>query len=85
MSGGVSGVHSIVQVGKAQRAARHLAREHVRRQLGGDILHGASMEQFEHEVGEGDLAIQCQIKGTRVRRYKDFDPLPDAEPVVRLV
>lgn len=85
MSGGVSGVHSIVQVGKAQRAARHLAREHVRRQLGSDILHGASLEQFEHEVGEGDLAIQCMIKGTRVRRYKDFDPLPEAEPVVRLV
>jgi uncharacterized protein YbjQ (UPF0145 family) len=52
MSGGVSGVHSIVQVGKAQRAARHLAREHVRQQLGGDALHGASMTQFEHEVGE---------------------------------
>ena len=65
------------QVGKAQRAARHLAREHVRRQLGGDTLHGASLEQFEHEVGEGDLAIQCLIKGTRVRRFKDFDPLPE--------
>jgi uncharacterized protein YbjQ (UPF0145 family) len=85
MSGGVSGVHSIVQVGKAQRAARHLAREQVRRQLGHDVLHGASLEQFEHEVGEGDMTVQCLIKGTRVRRFKEFDPLPEAEPVVRLV
>jgi uncharacterized protein YbjQ (UPF0145 family) len=85
MSGGIGGVHSIVQVGKAQRAARHLAREHIRQQLGGDTLHGASLEQFDHEVGEGDLAIQCLIKGTRVRRFKDFDPLPDPEAVVRLV
>lgn len=84
MSGGVSGVHSITQVGKAQRAARHIAREHIRRQLGSDTLHGASMTQFEQEVGEGDLTIQCMIKGTRVRRYKDFDPLPAPEPVVRL-
>lgn len=84
MSGGIGGVHSIVQVGKAQRAARHLAREHVRGQLGGDVLHGATMEQFENEIGEGDLAIQCSIKGTRVRRYKGFDPVPEPEPVVRL-
>jgi len=84
MSGGVSGVHSITQVGKAQRAARHIAREHIRRQLGEDTLHGASMTQFEQEVGEGDMTIQCMIRGTRVRRYKDFDPLPPPEPVVRL-
>ncbi|MHB8221081.1 MAG: heavy metal-binding domain-containing protein [Acidimicrobiales bacterium] len=84
MSGGIGGVHSITQVGKAQRAARHLARERVRQQLGSDILHGASLEQFDHEVGEGDLAIQCLIKGTRVRTFKDFDPLPVPDAVVRL-
>ncbi len=84
MSGGLGGVHSITQVGKAQRAARHLARERVRHQLGHDTLHGASLEQFDHEVGEGDLAIQCLIKGTRVRRFKDFDPLPVPDAVVRL-
>ncbi|MGH9090138.1 MAG: heavy metal-binding domain-containing protein [Acidimicrobiales bacterium] len=84
MSGGIAGVHSIVQVGRAQRAARHLARERVRQQLGGDVLHGASVEQFENEIGEGDLAIQCLIRGTRVQRFKDFDPLPEPEPVVRL-
>jgi len=35
-------------------------------------------------IGEGDLAIQCTIKGTRVRRFKDFDPMAHPEPVVRL-
>jgi hypothetical protein len=85
MSGGVTGVHSIVQVGKAQRAARLVAREQLRRQLGHDVLHGATFEQSEQEVGEGDLTIQCLIRGTRVRRFKDFDPLAEAEPVVRLV
>ena len=84
MSGGLSGVNSIAQVNKAQRAARHLAREHIRKQIGNDSLHGATFEQFEHEIGEGDMAVQCTVKGTRVRRFKDFDPLPDAEPVVRL-
>ena len=42
------------------------------------------LEQFEREVGEGDLAIHCLVSGTRVRRFKDFDPLPEPEPVVRL-
>jgi hypothetical protein len=84
MSGGIAGVHSIVQVGRAQRAARHLARERVRGQLGGDMLHGASVELSEREIGEGDLAIECLVRGTRARRFKDFDPLPEPEPVVRL-
>jgi uncharacterized protein YbjQ (UPF0145 family) len=83
-SGGLAGVHPIVQVGKAQRAARSLARERARAQLGDDQLHGATVTQFEQEVGEGDLAIQCSVRGTRVRRFKDFDPLPDPAPVVRL-
>lgn len=83
-SGGAPGVGAIVQVGKAQRAARHLAREHLRRQLAGDALHGATVTEHEQEIGEGDLAIQCTIKGTRVRRFKDFDPMAHPEPVVRL-
>lgn len=83
-SGGVGGVGSIDQVGRAQQASRHLAREHVRSQLGGDILHGATFEQSEHEIGEGDLAIQCTIRGTRVRQFADFGPLSPPHPVVRL-
>ena len=83
-AGGVSGVGPIDQVNRAEAAARRLAREHVREQLGSDILHGATLERSEREIGEGDLSIQCTLKGTRVRQFKDFDPLPDAAPVVRL-
>ena len=82
--GSVSGVTSISQVGTAQRATRHLARQHIRRQLGRDTLHGASVELSEREIGDGDLALECLIRGTRVRRFKDFDPLPEPSPVVRL-
>ncbi len=83
-AGGVSGVGPVDQVNRAEAAARSLAREHVRAQLGSDILHGATLQRAEREIGEGDLSIQCTLKGTRVRRFKDFDPLPDAAPVVRL-
>ncbi len=83
-AGGVAGVGPVDQVNRAQAAARRLARERVRAQLGTDILHGATLESSEREIGEGDLSIQCTLKGTRVRRFKDFDPLPDPVPVVRL-
>jgi hypothetical protein len=81
---GVSGVGSIDQVGRAQQNVRRLAREHVRSQLDGDALHGATFEQIDREVGESILAVQCLVKGTRVRRFADFDPLPAPDPVVRL-
>ncbi|MGH8988901.1 MAG: hypothetical protein ACRDXC_09960, partial [Acidimicrobiales bacterium] len=83
-AGGVSGVGPVEQVNRAEAATRRLARERLRAQLGTDILHGATLERSEREVGEGDLTIQCTLKGTRVRRFKEFDPLPDATPVVRL-
>jgi hypothetical protein len=82
--GGAGGVGPVDQANRAQAAVRRLARERIRSQLGGDILHGASLEQSEREVGEGDLSIQCRLKGTRVRRFKEFDPLPHAAPVVPL-
>ncbi|MGH9028103.1 MAG: heavy metal-binding domain-containing protein [Acidimicrobiales bacterium] len=84
-AGGVSGVGPVDQVNRAEAAARRLARERIRSHLGSDILHGATLERSEHEIGEGDLSIQCTLKGTRARRFKAFDPLPDAAPVVRLV
>ncbi len=82
--GGLSGVQSIEQVGRAQQAARELARRRVLLELGGDALHGASLDVSEREAGEGSVAIQCHLRGTRVRRFKDFDPLPAPGPVVRL-
>ena len=74
----------IVQLSRAHMAARHLAREHVRAQIGTDTLHGARMDVEEHEVGEADQEITCTLRGTRVRRFKDFDPLPAPRPTVTL-
>jgi len=74
----------IEQVAKAQMAVRRLAREHVRAQLGGDSLHGASMVTSERELGQGDAELQCILRGNRVRRFKPFDPMPIPRPTVRL-
>jgi len=79
-----TGVESVHQVNRAQRAARHLARQRISEQLAGDALHGAVLDQFEHEAGEGDMTVQCLLKGNRVRRFKPFDPVGVPEPVVRL-
>jgi hypothetical protein len=84
-AGGVGGVGPVDQVNRAQGAVRRLARERIRAQLGADYLHGATFEVSEREIGEGDLAVQCTLKGTRVRQFKEFDPLPDPAPVVRLL
>jgi hypothetical protein len=74
----------ITQVASAQMAARQIAREHVRAQLAGDSLHGAEMVVSEHELGQGDQEFQCVLRGNRVRRFKDFDPMPVPHPTVRL-
>ena len=83
-AGGAIGVGPVQQVNQAQAAARRIARERVRAQLGSDLLHGASLKDSEREIGEGDLSIECTLTGNRVRQFKDFDPLPDPTPVVRL-
>jgi hypothetical protein len=74
----------IEQVAKAQMAVRRLAREHVRAQLDGDSLHGASLVASERELGQGDAEFQCILRGNRVRRFKPFDPMPIPRPTVRL-
>lgn len=84
LSGGLGGVAPINQVNRAQLAARHVARERVRRQLGGDLLHGVALRQSEREMGEGDLTVECLLRGNRVRRFKEWDTLPEPTPVVRL-
>jgi hypothetical protein len=80
----VAGVE-IEQVAKAHMAVRRLAREHVRSQLGNDSLHGATMTTTEHELGQGDAELQCILRGNRVRRFKEFDPMPLPRPTVRLL
>ncbi len=74
----------IDQVAKAHMAARQVAREHVRAQLHGDSLHGAAIVVSERELAEGDQVVECTLRGNRVRRFKDFDPLARPRPTLRL-
>ncbi len=82
--GSQAGSVEIDQVAKAHMAVRRLAREKVRAQLGGDSLHGASMQTSGQEVGEGDAVLDCILRGNRVRRFKEFAALPPPRPTVRL-
>jgi len=79
-----SGPTLVEQISKAHMAARQLARTHVRQQLEGDELHGASIDVVTRELGEGDEVIDCTLRGNRVRRFKDFDPVAPPRPTVRL-
>ena len=79
-----SGPALVEQISKAHMAARQLARKHVREQLEGDELHGASIDVVTRELGEGDEVIDCTLRGNRVRRFKDFDPVAPPRPTVRL-
>jgi hypothetical protein len=65
-------------------ATRQLARKHVREQLAGDELHGATIDVALRELSQGDEVIDCTLRGNRMRRFKDFDPLPPPRPTVRL-
>jgi uncharacterized protein YbjQ (UPF0145 family) len=78
------GTQEVEQVISAQLSARALAREHARHQLGSDLLHGASVSVAERELSEGDMVVDCTLRGTRARRFKASDPLPVPRPTVRL-
>lgn len=81
---GASSVQDVQQVSEGLFAARTIARDHVRRQLGNDSLHGVSVATSEREIGGGDHVFECTLRGTRVRRFKDFDPIGAPRPTVRL-
>jgi len=78
------GPQLVDQVSKAHMAARQLARKHVREQLVGDELHGATIDVTTRELAQGDEVIDCTLRGNRVRRFKDFDPIAMPRPTVRL-
>ena len=78
------GPQLVEQVSKAHMAARQLARKHVREQLVGDELHGATIDVATRELSAGDEVIDCTLRGNRVRRFKDFDPIAAPRPTVRL-
>ena len=85
MGWGMPGGPQLVdQVSRAHMAARQLARKHVRQQLTGDELHGARIDVVGRELSQGDEVIDCTLRGNRVRRFKDFDPVPLPRPTVRL-
>jgi hypothetical protein len=79
-----AGPQLVDQVSKAHMAARQLARKHVRQHLAGDELHGATIDVVGRELSQGDEVIDCTLRGNRVRRFKDFDPVPLPRPTVRL-
>lgn len=74
----------IDQLTRAQVAARSLVRDRVRKQLGGDVLHGAALTVRTIESQEGPQ-IETVLRGNRVRVFKEFAKMPTPRPVVRLV
>jgi hypothetical protein len=77
-------VTEVEQLSRAHIAARSIAREHVRSQLGHDTLQGAVIVANTQSLSQGDEVIECALRGTRVRRFKDYDPMPAPRPTVRL-
>jgi uncharacterized protein YbjQ (UPF0145 family) len=73
----------ITQLSDAHTEARRLARDHLKARLGGDSLHGAEMDVTEQH-GYGVEVIAAELRGTRVRRFRDAEPLPAPMPTVRL-
>ena len=73
----------IVQLSDAQMQARQLVRDQVKSALGQDSLHGADMQASVREVGEGDVEVDCILRGTRVHRFRPAEPLPPPQLTVR--
>ena len=42
------------------------------------------MEVVTRELSQGDEVIDCTLRGNRMRRFKDFDPVVLPRPTVRL-
>jgi uncharacterized protein YbjQ (UPF0145 family) len=76
------GTQEIEQISEGHLAARSLAREHAG---AARVRHPARHlhHDTEREVGAGDQVLECMLRGTRVRRFKDFDPMPAPRPTVR--
>ncbi|MHB8379880.1 MAG: hypothetical protein ACYDB2_08185 [Acidimicrobiales bacterium] len=74
----------IEQIVTAQTWSRQKVRSLARSQLRGDALHGADVQLAQREFQKGDLELQALLRGNRIRRFKDFDPLPAPQPTVRL-
>jgi uncharacterized protein YbjQ (UPF0145 family) len=80
---GGSPAGEVMQVVEAETAVRRLVRAAVRAQLGPDSLQGARFSVTRRGAGGGHV-VECTLRGTRVRRFKDFDPLGAPRPTLRL-
>ncbi|HET9691727.1 MAG TPA: hypothetical protein VFP61_11275 [Acidimicrobiales bacterium] len=69
----------VVQLSDAATQARRLVRERLRATLGDCSLHGADLQV----AGRGSTHTAV-LRGTKVRRVHDVDPLPAPVPTVRL-
>lgn len=78
------GVQEVDQITDAHAAVRSVARARLRDALHGDLLHGARMNVSMRSVEEGDQVVECLLRGTRVRQFRQADPLPAPRPTVRL-
>lgn len=74
----------ITQLSDAHTSARQLARDHLKSRLGNDELHGADLTVHEYRTF-GVEVISAELRGTRVRRFRDVEPLPTPVPTVRMV
>jgi Putative heavy-metal-binding len=84
MTGTVTPTDEIVQMADAEMQVRRVARDRIKRGLSHDALHGATLDVGWSEISEGDFERHCTLRGTRVRRVKEADPLPQPVPTVTL-
>lgn len=82
--GGVRPTDEIRQISDAEMQARRLARDQIKANLGPDMLQGAAFEGSWEEISEGDFERTCTLRGTRVRRVREAEPLPAPIPTVVL-
>ena len=73
----------ITQFADAQMQARRLVRDQVKSALGRDNLHGADLQTSVREASEGQVQVDCVLRGTRVHRFRPSDPLPPPQLTVR--
>jgi Putative heavy-metal-binding len=80
----VSPGSEIHQLSDAHTSARQLARDNLKRRLGNDELHGADLQVHEYRTF-GVEVISAELRGTRVRRFRNVEPLPQPVPTVRMI
>lgn len=81
--GRVVAAGEISQLSDAETAVRRLVRDHIKSTLGDGSLHGADLQVHEGGGG-GHTMFSAILRGTRVRKVRDVEPLPAPIPTVRL-